>query len=412
MPKRIAPLSDRLVSTVKPAAKAVRIFDGGGLYLEVSPEGGKLWRLKYRFDGKEKRLALGQYPDVSLADAREKREIARKQVAAGIDPGFQRKAQKALRAEQGANSFEVVAREWVEKFSARWTPGYASLTLRRLELHVFPWIGAKPIADIEAPELLRVLQRVESAGKVTSAHKVKVICGQVFRYAIATGRAKYDLAAGLKGALLPKSTKHFGALVKPGEVAGLMRAIDAFNGSFVTKCALRLSPLLFVRPGELRAAEWEEFDLDKGEWTIPAAKMKMRMDHLVPLAPQSLAILRELHALTGHERFVFPSERKGARCMSENTILAALRRLGYSAEEMTPHGFRAMARTLLEEELSVPVQLIEHQLAHSVKDANGRAYNRTTHIAERRKMMKLWAEYLDGLKAGAKVIPLRIGNEG
>ncbi|WP_108472868.1 tyrosine-type recombinase/integrase [Rhodanobacter thiooxydans] len=400
------PLSDTAIRTAKPADKPRRLFDGGGLYLEVSPAGGKLWRLKYRHGGKEKRLALGAYPDTGLKDARDKRDAARKLLAAGVDPGEQRKAAKAAGEERAANSFEVVAREWHAKQSATWVELHASRIMLRLENDVFPWLGKRPIADVTAKELLATVNRIVDRGAVESAHRVLQNCGQVLRYAIATGRAERNPAADLRGALPPVKQTHLAAIIEPNAIGGLLRAMDAYNGSLVTKCALRLAPLAFVRPGELRQAEWAEFDLDGAQWNIPAEKMKMREPHLVPLSPQAVAILRELHPLTGRGRYVFPSARSPQRPMSNNAVLSALRRMGYATNEMSGHGFRAMARTVLDEVLHFRPDYIEHQLAHAVKDPNGRAYNRTAHLAERRKMMTAWAEYLDTLKAGGNVIPM------
>ena len=400
------PLSDTTIRTAKPAAKPQRLFDAGGLYLEVSPAGGKLWRLKYRHGGKEKRLALGAYPDTGLKDARDKRDAARKLLAAGVDPGEQRKAAKAAGEERAANSFEVVAREWHAKQSATWVELHASRIMLRLENDVFPWLGSRPIADITAKELLATVNRIVDRGAVESAHRVLQNCGQVLRYAVATGRADRNPAADLRGALPPVKQTHHAAIIEPGAIGGLLRAMDAYNGSLVTKCALRLAPLLFVRPGELRQAEWAEFDLDGAQWNIPAEKMKMREPHLVPLAPQAVAILRELQPLTGRGRYVFPSARSPQRPMSNNAVLSALRRMGYATDEMSGHGFRAMARTVLDEVLHFRPDYIEHQLAHAVKDPNGRAYNRTAHLAERRKMMAAWADYLDTLKVGGNVVSM------
>ncbi|HKU17954.1 MAG TPA: integrase arm-type DNA-binding domain-containing protein [Candidatus Saccharimonadales bacterium] len=398
-------LTDTAVRKVKPADKPQRMFDGGGLYLEVAPSGGKWWRFKYRFGNKEKRLSLGTYPDTSLAEAREKRDAARKQLAAGIDPSAHRKAEKAAGEERAANSFEVVAREWHTKQSKSWVDLHASRIMLRLENDIFPWLGNRPIADITAKELLATMNRIVNRGAVESAHRVLQNCGQVFRYAIATGRAERNPAADLKGALPPVKPKHLAAITDPNAIGALLRAIHDYQGSFVTKCALRLAPLVFVRPGELRQAEWTEFDLDKAEWNIPAEKMKMREPHLVPLQTQAVEILRELQALTGRGRYLFPSARSPKRPMSNNAVLAALRRMGYSTQEMSGHGFRAMARTVLDEVLHFRPDYIEHQLAHAVRDPNGRAYNRTAHLAERRKMMHAWADYLDGLRAGGNVLP-------
>jgi integrase len=401
------PLTDTAIRTAKPTAKPQRLFDGGGLYLEVSPAGGKLWRLKYRHGGKEKRLALGAYPDTGLRDARDKRDAARKLLAAGVDPGEQRKAAKAAGEERAANSFEVVAREWHAKQSATWVELHASRIMLRLENDVFPWLGKRPIADVTAKELLTMVNRIVDRGAVESAHRVLQNCGQVLRYAIATGRAERNPAADLRGALPPVKQTHLAAIIEPNAIGGLLRAMDAYNGSLVTKCALRLAPLVFVRPGELRQAEWAEFDLDGAQWNIPAEKMKMREPHLVPLSPQAVAILRELQPLTGRGRYVFPSARSPQRPMSNNAVLSALRRMGYGIGEMSGHGFRAMARTVLDEVLHFRPDYIEHQLAHAVKDPNGRAYNRTAHLAERRKMMATWADYLDTLKVGGNVVPMQ-----
>lgn len=400
-------LTDVTIRKAKPADKTQRLFDGGGMYLEVSPAGGKWWRLKYRFGGKEKRLSLGTYPDTGLANAREKRDAARKLLAAGVDPGEQRKAAKAAGEERAANSFEVVAREWHAKQSATWVDLHASRIMLRMENDVFPWLGSRPIADVTAKELLATVNRIVDRGAVESAHRVLQNCGQVLRYAIATGRAERNPAADLRGALPPVKQSHLAAITDPGAIGALLRAMDAYNGSLVTKCALRLAPLVFVRPGELRQAEWAEFDLDAAEWNLPAEKMKMREPHLVPLAPQAVAILRELHALTGRGRYVFPSARSPQRPMSNNAVLSALRRMGYGIEEMSGHGFRAMARTVLDEVLHFRPDYIEHQLAHAVKDPNGRAYNRTAHLPERRKMMAAWADYLDTLKAGGNVVAIK-----
>jgi integrase len=392
------------VKVAKQKEKPYKLTDGQGLYLQVTPSGGKLWRFKYRFDDKEKLLSFGSYPEISLAEAREKRDAARKQVANGNDPGQLRKAEKAARA-QIADTFEIVAREWHVKFAPRWTPVHANTIMRRLERDAFPWLGTRPIGEIKAPELLAVLRRVESRGALETAHRIKTICSQVFRYAVATGRAERDPAADLKGALPPATKTHLAALTDPKDVAALLRAIDGYQGSFVVKCALQLASMFFVRPGELRHAEWSEFDLDAGTWSIPAEKMKMKQPHIVPLSSQAVGVLTSLKPLTGRYRYVFPSNRSSLRPLSNNAILAALRRMGYSKEEMTGHGFRAMARTILDEVLKVRPEFIEHQLAHAVRDPNGRAYNRTAHLEERKKMMQLWSDYLDGLKAGAKILP-------
>lgn len=407
MRKRIAPISDVQVRNAKAKEKDYKFSDGQGLYLLVTTTGGKLWRLDYSFAGKRKTLALGNYPAVSLADARQRRDDAKKLLANGVDPCAVRKAQKAAMVAETENSFEIVAREWHGKFSGTWSACHAETTMGRLQLDVFQALGARPIAEIKAPELLAMLRRIESRGALETAHRVRTICGQIFRYAIATGRAEHDPASDLKGALPPYKKSHLAAITDPKEVIPLLRAIDGYKGSFVVKSAMQLAPLVFVRPGELRQAEWSEIDLDAAEWNIPAERMKMKQPHLVPLSARAVEILRELKALTGNSRFVFPSGRSFHRPMSNNAINAALRRMGFEKDEMTGHGFRAMARTILDEVLQVRPDYIEHQLAHAVRDPNGRAYNRTAHLAERRKMMQTWADYLDGLKTGAKVIPLK-----
>ena len=390
-------LTDTAVRKAKPTDKTQRLFDGGGLYLEITPAGGKRWRQKYRFAGKEKLLAHGTYPDVSLAEARERRDKARKLLANGVDPGQHRQAEKAAGAERAGNSFEVVAREWLTKRD--WVPNYTAKVTAWLENDVFPYIGGRPVAELTAPEFLRVGRRIEDRGAIESAHRVLQNCGQVMRYAIATGRADRNPVADLKGALAPTPEKHHAAIVDPEGIGALLRAIDGYKGSHVTRCALQLAPLLFVRPGELRQAEWTEIDLEAAEWNIPASKMKMRQPHLVPLSRQAIAILEELQPLTSRSQYVFPGGRSSKRPMSENALTAALRRMGYEQGTMTVHGFRAMARTILDEVLHYRPDYIEHQLAHAVKDPNGRAYNRTSHLPERRKMMQAWADYLDRRRA-------------
>jgi integrase len=381
-------LSKLLIDKTKPQAKSVRLSDGRGMYLEISPASGKWWRFKYRFAGKERRISLGVYPDVPLAAAREKREEARRQVAAGIDPGEQRKAAK------------VALIESTENTSTRWVKGHADKIIRRLELNVFPWLGSRPIKGITAPELLAILRRVESRGANETAHRALQVCGRVFRYAIATGRADRDPSRDLSGALAPIQERHFASITEPLAVGELLRAIDAYKGAFVTRCALRLAPLVFVRPGELRAARWAEFDLDKSEWRIPASRMKARVQHIVPLSTQAVAILRELQPLTGRFPFAFPSVRSRYRAMSENAITGALRRMGYTGQDMTGHGFRSMASTLLNEQ-GWNRDAIERQLAHGERDAVRAAYNYAEHLPERRRMMQAWADYLEELKNGS-----------
>lgn len=398
------PLTDTAIRNAKPGTKPAKLFDERGLFMIVTPTGGKWWRFRYKFDDKEKLLSLGIYPDVGLKDARLRRDDARKLLADGIDPGENRKAQKATKQDRAANSFEVVAREWYTKHSPNWAEHHGDRIIRRFERDIFPWIGGRPIADVTAPELLAAMRRIESRGALETAHRALGNCGQVFRYAVATGRATRDPSGDLRGALPPVKGEHFAAVTEPIQAAELLRTLDGYQGTLTVACALRLAPLVFVRPGELRNAEWADVDLDAAEWRYRVTKTDS--DHIVPLATQAVAILRELHALTGTGRYVFPGARSNGRPMSDNAILAAMRRMGISKDEMSGHGFRAMARTILDEVLGVRPDLIEHQLAHAVKDPNGRAYNRTAHLAERRKMMQLWADYLDKLKAGAEIIPL------
>jgi integrase len=416
------PLTDVAIRVAKPAEKPIRLFDGRGLYLEVSPKGGKWWRLKYRYGGKEKRLSLGVYPDVPLAGrkdkatglliegAREKCDKARQLLASGIDPGEHRKAVKSARAECDENSFEVVAREWLEKYQSKWSLSHREKIKRSLERDVFPWLGISPVGDVSAPNLLIALRRIEARGAAETAHRVRYICGQVFRYAIATGRAAQNPADHLRDALAPAPTGHFAAVTDPKAIGELLRMIDGYRGRQLTKSALRLAPLLFIRPGELRQAEWAEIALDQAEWTIPSHRMKKKVAHIVPLAAQAVAILREIQPLTGHGTYVFPCERTTKRPMSNNTVNAALRRMGVTKEEMTGHGFRAMARTVLDEVLGYRVDIVEHQLAHKVRDPLGRAYNRTSHLPERRIMMQQWGDYLDSLRQGNEFAPtIRVG---
>jgi integrase len=401
------PLTDTAIRNAKLGEKPVRMFDGGGLYLEVSPTGGKWWRLKYRFAGKEKRLSLGVYPDVSLKDARERRDASRKLLADGTDPSENRKAMKSARADKAANSFEVVAREWFAKYSPTWAANHSDRIIRRFESDIFPWIGGRPIAEVTAPELLAVVRRIENRGALETAHRALGNCGQVFRYAVATGRAMRDPCGDLRGALPPVKGEHFAATTEPKRLAELLRAIDGYEGTLTVRCALRLAPLVFVRSGELRKADWADIDLDAAEWRYTVTKT--HTPHIVPLSRQAVQILRELHPLTGGGKFVFPSARSNARPMSDNAVLAAMRRTGIGKDEMSGHGFRAVARTILDEVLGVRPDYIEHQLAHAVRDPNGRAYNRTAHLPERRRMMQQWADYLDDLAEGGRVIVHRFG---
>ena len=392
------PLTDVVIRSTKPTTKAFKLYDSGGLYLEVSPSGGKWWRLKYRFNGKENRISLGVYPETTLKAARDCRDTERKLLAEGIDPSKNRKTEKSAQASRAANSFEQIAREWFAKFSPSWAPAHAARKIRLFERDIFPWIGQQPIAEITAPELLSVLQRIEKRGVSETERRALVSCGQVFRFAVASGRAERDPSSDLRGALPPVKCEHFAAITEPGSLAPILRAFEGFEGTLPVRSALRLMPMLFVRPGELRKAEWAQIDLDTAEWRYLVTKT--RTEHIVPLSRQAVAILRELYPLTGNGRFVFPSARSNTRSMSDNAILAAMRSMEIPKDVTTGHGFRATARTILDEVLGFRADLIEHQLAHRVKDPNGRAYNRTAFLPERTAMMQAWADYLDSLKAG------------
>ena len=398
------PLTDTAIRNTKPSAKPIKLTDGGGLYLLLNPNGSRWWRLDYRFRGKRKTLSMGVYPDVGLKDARNRRDEARKLLASEVDPGENRKAVKAAKTERSTNSFEVITREWFTKYSTTWKENHSARIIRRFELDIFPWIGGKPIAEITAPELLATVRKIEARGALETAHRALGNCGQVFRYAIATGRTTRDISADLRGALPPANkTGHFAAITEPKQVGELLRAMDSYTGSHIVRYALRLAPLVFVRPGELRHAEWADIDLDTAEWRYTVTKTNT--PHIVPLARQAVEILTELKTLTGDGHYVFPGARTNKRPMSDNAILAAMRRMGIEKDEMSGHGFRAMARTILDEVLGFRPDHIEHQLAHAVRDPNGRAYNRTAHLPERRKMMQQWADYLDKLKFGAEIIP-------
>ncbi|OQX07268.1 MAG: integrase [Desulfobulbaceae bacterium A2] len=400
------PLSDTAIRNAKPHQKPYKLVDEKGMYLLVN-HAGRYFRMDYRHEGKRKTLALGVYPETTLAGAREKRDAARKQLEKGIDPSLARKVEKITGAK---NTFETVAREWHERFRHTWTDGHAITLMSRLERDLFPWLGNRPVGDIKAPELLRVLSRVEDRGALETAHRIRTIAGQVFRYAIQTGRAERDPSQDLKGALPPTEKKHMAATTDPAKLGGLLSILEGYQGDIITRCALRLLPLLLCRPGELRHMEWSELDLDAAEWNIPAEKMKMRQPHLVPLPRQAVDILLEIKPLTGAGRYVFPSARSTVRPMSNNTVNAAMRRMGIDTRtEQTGHGFRAVARTILDEVLRVRPEYIEHQLAHAVRDPLGRAYNRTMHLSERRAMMQRWSDYLDMLRKGVseKVVLFR-----
>lgn len=380
--------------------------DGGGLYLLVNAV-GKYWRLNYRFAGKQKTLAIGVYPAVPLAAARKARDRARELLAAGKDPGAE-KQEAAKQAKRAAGAlFEVVAREWLATSASTRGAATQQRVVSWFERDVFPLIGNVPVNSVPPPDILDVMQRMQARGIIDSMRRVLAYISKVFELAMVKELVERDPTTGIAAQLQQRNEGHFAALTKPVEVGGLIRAIYGYQGHPYCRAALKLAPLVFVRPHMLRHAEWSEMNLEAAEWRIPAEKMKMQNDHVVPLAWQAVGILRDMHAVTGSRQYVFPSIRHDGRPMSENTINAALRSLGYEGEVMTGHGFRAMARTLLDEELGERVDLIEHQLAHAVKDANGRAYNRTTHLAARREMMQRWADYLDKLRLGANVVPLR-----
>ncbi len=397
-----------------PDRPRVRFADSGGLYLEVTPNGSKRWFLKYRIGGKEKRLALGGYPAVGVTAARRARDAAKVQKAEGVDPAQARKVKKLVAANPAGDSFKVVALEWYEKQEPHWSEAHALRSKRQVERDLFPWLGERKMGELTPMELLATLRKVEARGAVETADRGLMLARQVWRYAVATGRAERDITGDLKGALTPYRGKHFAAITDPVKLGDLIRAIRAYKGGPIVRAALQLSPILFQRPGELRAAEWSEIDFDGALWTIPAARMKRSKDgkehgdpHLVPLPTQAVEILRGLHGYTGHGRMVFPGERNHDRPISENSVRTALITLGYTPEIQTWHGFRATARTMLAEQLECDPLVIEAQLAHAVKDANGRAYNRTTYLKQRTEMMQRWADYLDKLAAGADVIPLR-----
>jgi integrase len=402
--KKIVPLSDPQVRTAKPQEKPIMLFDGGGLYLLVSPNGSKGWRFKYRFEGKGKLLSFGTYPEVSLADARMKRQDARKNVAAGIDPSATRKAQKSAVKSQAENSFEVIAREWfTAKVIPETVPGHQKRILDRLEKDILPWLGGRPVTEITPQEVLTIIKRIVGRTAVETARRALGDVSRVFRYAVQTGRIDSDPCRDLRGALPAPKETHFAAITEPEKFGELLRAIHGYKGGIVVKCALRLAPLLIVRPGELRKMEWESVNFASQEWRFLVTKTKVL--HIVPLPRQAVEILQELHALTGEGRYVFPNPRTpdGTRPMSENAVLAAIHNLGFGKGEATGHGFRASFRTIGAEKLGFRYDLMEHQLAHGVRDPMGRAYNRTEFLSERRAMLQRWADYLDELRKGVTV---------
>ncbi|MDC1501694.1 integrase arm-type DNA-binding domain-containing protein [Gammaproteobacteria bacterium] len=404
-------LTATAVTQARPKPKPYSLSDGGGMYLLVNAT-AKYWRYDYRFAGKRKTLALGVYPATSLKQAREKHQRARENLANGIDPSAHKKATSAATHAALANSFELLAIEWSKTRSKK-----SESTEKRqnalLEKDLLPHIGNRPIADIKAPELLKTLRKIENRGAIETAHRAKRLVGQIFRYAVATGRAERDPSVDLKDALTQPTKTHFKSITEPAEVGPLMAAITNYHATPVVMAALRLSPLLFCRPGELRHLEWSEVNFSETRIELPAAKMKIKEPHIIPLASQAVEILKELQPITGRGKYVFPSARGASRPLSENGVRTALRTLGYTNDQISPHGFRAMARTILDEVLDFPVDWIEHQLAHSVKDANGRAYNRTKHLPQRKKMMQTWADYLDGLLNGNNnILPFRRGQHG
>lgn len=398
-------LTATAVNQAKPKDKPYKLSDEKGLYLFIQVGGGKLWRFDYRYCGKRKTLAIGSYPDLSLAEAREKLSKARNLLANEVDPAELKKAE--LLAQKGAalNSFEVVAREWITTKMKSKSEGYQNNVLRRFELYLFPWVGKKSIAEITAPDLLDVIRRIEKLNKVETAYRTLQAAGQVFRYAVQTGKALRDITTDLRGALTPSITKHMPALTEPPQVAELMRAIDGFTGTITVQTAMRLAPLVFVRPSELRKAKWADIDLEAGEWRYLVTKTKS--EHIVPLSTQAVDLLKNIQAFSGAGEYVFRGGHNPDKAMSEAAINAALRRMGYDTKtEITGHGFRAMARTILHERLNIDPHIIEHQLAHRVPDSLGSAYNRTRFLEQRKAMMQQWADYLDELKAGARVIPI------
>lgn len=402
-------LTDTACRNAKPQDKTWKLHDVRGLFLLVNPDGSKWWRLRYTLNGKDGLMSIGVYPDVSLVKARKDRDAARELIACGVNPSHHRQQERALSTAAAANTFEAVAREWLAKQMPTWAPSHASKIVRRMEKDVFPWIGKRPIADIEAPELLKVLTRLEQRGVIETAHRARSECGQVFRYAIATGRTKRDISADLRGALQPVATKHFATILDPAKIGGLLRAMHGYEGTYTVRAALQIAPLLFVRPGELRQILWSQVNLDGSELRFVPSKVKrgqVKTEHIVFLPEQAVEVLRDLQPLTGHRAYVFPGERDPKRPMSDAAINAALRRMGFDTKtEITGHGFRAMARTLLAEQ-GWQTDAIERQLAHKASGPLRGAYDRAQFLVERKKMMQAWADYLDSLRRGAEIIPL------
>ena len=403
MARLVKPLTATQVANAKAKANMYKMFDGGGLFLQVNPSGGKHWKMKYRKnDGKEGLLTFGSYPAVTLEQARKMRDEAKSQKAVGVDPGVARREEKAERMTVAKNTFEAVTREWMEVHATKVKPQTLHIYKVLLEKSVFPLIGKMPIREMRAPDFLEMLRRLESQKQLYSVKRISIVCGLIMRFVVATGRADADPMPSLRGSLKAHKTKHLASTTDPKQVGRLLRTIDAYQGSFVVSCALKIAPYVFVRPGELQHARWDDIDFEACEWRYTTSKTNT--PHIVPLAPQVVKILKDLHDLTGHQEWVFPSMRQRGEPMGKTTILAALRAMGITDEEMTPHGFRAMARTLLDEVLGERYDLIEHQLAHMVRDPNGRAYNRTVHLVERKRMMERWANYLDELRADVAIV--------
>lgn len=403
-------LTELALRNAKPGVTTRRLADGGGLFLEVRPNGSRYWRMAYRYGGKQKLLALGVYPNVSISKARKSAQLAKEQLAEGIDPGLVKKILKGTCASD--NTFQAVAEEWLEKFKHQWAESHVKSISGRLRRDLFPWIGSRPVGEISAPELLTALRRIEARGHLENAHRALTNAGQVFRYAIATGRAERNPAADLRGAIPRPNVNHMASIIDPHQVGELLRAIDRYPGSPLTRCALQLTTHVFLRSKEIRFAEWSEIDFEKAEWRIPLAKMKGRKRdkeasgaayHLVPLAHQVIDILREIQALSGQGQYLFPGLRSMTRPMSDATLTNALRRMGYSQEELHVHGLRATARTLIRQELGFDEEPIERQLGHAVKGPLGAAYNRADFIEERKRMMQAWADYLERLKSDPSV---------
>jgi integrase len=403
------PLTDTACKSARPKAKFYKKTDSQGLYLHIAPNGGRYWRLKYRFLGKEKRLACGVYPETSLAEAREKRAVARKMLEDGIDPSSTKRDNRQLAEVNAANTFEAVAREWHERYREKWTPLYARDILHRLETDIFPVIGKRPVADITPLIVLNALKKIENRGAGEMARRAVQYCGQIFRYAVVTGRAERNPTADLKGALKPVKHGHFSAL-EPKDLPEFLHTLERNDARLfvLTRLAIRLMMLTFVRTGELIAATWDEFDLEGAEWSIAAERMKMRKAHIVPLSRQAVAILKQLQVMNGNYQWVFASPTKHRRHMSNNTILKALERLGYKGR-MTGHGFRALAMTTIQEKLKYPHDVVDRQLAHAPRNKVDAAYDRTKYLDDRRKMMQDWADYLDSTADGGKVIVGKFG---